>query len=151
MTQVDPDSLRVSKVVPGRKERVFSAWTDPAKLKKWWTIGEGWTTSFAEVDLKVGGRFSLGNEQAGGAKLVITGEFLVVEPNDRLVYTWRFPGEPPQQSVVTVEFKGMGDATEVVVTHEQAMKIMGPEAVAGWNAILRSLALWSSRAGPSDD
>jgi len=44
----------------------------------------------------------------------------------------------------------MGDATEVVVTHEQAMKAMGPEAVAGWNAVLRSLALWSSSAGPSD-
>jgi uncharacterized protein YndB with AHSA1/START domain len=135
------ETLRVRSIVPSRKEKVFRAWTEPSALKQWWTIGEGWRTSFAEVDLRVGGRFTLGNEQAGGTTLLITGEFLEIEPPDKLVYTWRFPGETPENGIVTVEFKGQGDDTEVIITHEQASKAMAPGAIAGWGS-----ALWSLKA-----
>ena len=109
-------------------------------MKRWWTIGEGWKTSFVDVDLRVGGRFAVRNEQAGGDPLLITGEFLVVQPPDKLVYTWRFQLPKPEDTLVTVEFRSVGDATEVFVTHEHSSKDMGPSAVAGWNAALEGLA-----------
>jgi len=134
------ETLRVSRIVPARKEMVFKAWTDPSQLKKWWCIGEGWTTPFAEVDLRVGGRIALGNQPLGGGTVVITGEFLRVEPPDRLVYTWRFPGARPEESVVTVEFNELGAQTEVVITHERSPKAMAPGAIAGWRTALEGLA-----------
>jgi uncharacterized protein YndB with AHSA1/START domain len=133
------ETIRVRKVVPARKERVFRAWTDPAQMKQWWTIGEGWKTSFVEVDLRVGGRFAVGNEPATGSPLLIEGEFLVVQPPDKLVYTWRFQLPKPEETLVTVEFRSLGDETEVLVTHEHSSKEMGPSAVAGWNAALEAL------------
>jgi uncharacterized protein YndB with AHSA1/START domain len=127
-------------VVAARKERVFRAWTEPSQLKRWWTIGEGWTTTFVDMDLRVGGRFTLGNAPADGSVVLITGEFLVIQPPDKLVYTWRFHAPKPEDGKVTVEFRGLGDRTEVIVTHEHVSKEMGPSAIAGWNAALQSLA-----------
>jgi uncharacterized protein YndB with AHSA1/START domain len=134
------ETIRVRKVVPAPKERVFRAWTEPSQVKRWWTIGDGWKTSSVDVDLRVGGRFTVRNEQAGGDPLLITGEFVVVQPPDKLVYTWRFQLPKPEDTLVTVEFRGLGDATEVFVTHEHSSKDMGPSAVAGWNAALEGLA-----------
>lgn len=140
MTERPTETLRVSRVVPATRERVFRAWTEPEQVKRWWTIGEGWSTQSAEIDLRVGGKFALGNRAEGGQVVLITGEFLVVEPPDRLVYTWRFPGSEPAENKVTVEFRDNGGKTEVVVVHEQASKEMAEGAVAGWTAALRSLA-----------
>jgi len=125
--------------VPAPKTKVFKAWTDPEQLKRWWSIADGWSTTFAEVDLKVGGRFALGNKPPGGELVLVTGEYLLVSPPDKLVYTWRFSGPKPEESVVTVEFNGLGETTEVVVTHEQSSPDMGPSALAGWGIVLQSL------------
>jgi len=134
------ETIRVRKVVPAPKERVFRAWTEPSQVKRWWTIGDGWKTASVDVDLRVGGQFTVRNEQAGEDPLLITGEFVVVQPPDKLVYTWRFQLPKPEDTLVTVEFHGLGDATEVLVTHEHSSKEMGPSAVAGWNAALEGLA-----------
>jgi len=134
------ETVQVRKVVPATKERVFRAWTDASQVKRWWTLGEGWKTSFVELDLKVGGRFTVGNEPAAGSPLVITGEFLEVQPPDKLVYTWRFQLPKPEDTLVTVEFRSLGTETEVLVTHEHSSKEMGPSAVAGWTAALNGLA-----------
>jgi uncharacterized protein YndB with AHSA1/START domain len=133
------ETIRVRKIVPARKDRVFRAWTEPSQVKRWWTLGEGWKTSFVDLDLRVGGRFTVGNEPVSGNPLVITGEFLVVQPPDKLVYTWRFQLPTPEETLVTVEFRSLGDETEVLVTHEHSSKEMGPSAVAGWNAALEGL------------
>ena len=134
------ETIRVRRVVPARKERVFRAWTEPSQMKRWWTIGEGWKTSFVDVDLRVGGRFTVGNEPAGGSPLLITGEFLVVQPPDKLVYRWLFHTPTPEESLVTVEFNDLGSSTEIVITHEGMSKDMGPSAIAGWSTALSGLA-----------
>jgi uncharacterized protein YndB with AHSA1/START domain len=109
-------------------------------VRKWWRLGEGWTTPSADVELKVGGKISLGNQPSGGGLVVVTGEFLEIDPPDRLVYTLRFPGSIPEVSVVTVEFNKLGEReTEIVITQEMT-KAMVPGAVAGWNAGLDALS-----------
>jgi uncharacterized protein YndB with AHSA1/START domain len=139
------ETLTVTRVVPAPRNRVFRAWTVPSELKKWWTIGEGWKTSSAEIDLRVGGTFSIGNEPLGGGAVVISGKFLVVEPPRKLVYTWLFPGSTPEASTITVEFRDLGPQTEVVVTHAGASKEMLLGAIAGWEAALAGLLLFLQR------
>jgi uncharacterized protein YndB with AHSA1/START domain len=139
MAEKPPETLRIRKVIPAARERVFKAWIDPAQVKKWWSLGEGWKTPVAEVDLRVGGRFSIGNEPSGGGVVLITGEFLAVDPPDKLVYTWRFPGARPEESRVTVEFNDLGEQTEVVVTHEEIGQEMMEGAVSGWQDALENL------------
>jgi uncharacterized protein YndB with AHSA1/START domain len=134
------ETIRVTRIVNAGKERVFKAWTDPAEVRKWWRLGEGWTTPTADVELKVGGKISLGNQPSGGGLMVVTGEFLKVEVPDRLVYTLRFPGSVPEESIVTVEFNELGiNKTQIVITQEMS-KAMVPGALAGWNAGLDALS-----------
>jgi uncharacterized protein YndB with AHSA1/START domain len=139
MTAEKFETLRIKRVIPARKERLFRAWTQPEELRKWWTIGEGWRAEFAEIDLRVGGKFKIGNMPRRGELVPLSGEFLEIEPPDRLVYTWRFGLTNPSQSIITVEFRDVGDKTEVSITHERSPKDMGPAAVAGWESILEGL------------
>ena len=95
------ESLTVSRTIPAPRARVFKAWTTPSEVKKWWSLGEGWKTPKAEVDLRVGGKLSIANEPEGGGAVTITGEFVLVEPPNKLVYTWVFPGEKTEESLIT--------------------------------------------------
>jgi uncharacterized protein YndB with AHSA1/START domain len=139
MDQDPDDTLRVRRVIAAGREKVFQAWIEPAQVKRWWNLGEGWKTLSAEIDPRVGGKFSLGNEPSGGGRLVITGEFLVVNPPKRLIYTWRFPGASPEESKVTVEFNDLGGQTEVVVTHEGMGGAMRERGLSGWQRALERL------------
>jgi uncharacterized protein YndB with AHSA1/START domain len=134
------ETICVRRIVNASKETAFKAWTESSQVTKWWNLGEGWTTPSAELDPKVGGKISLGNQPSGGGVMLITGEYLRVEPPDRLVYTFLFPGAIPEESIVTVEFNALGDKqTEIVVTHEMG-RGMVPNAIAGWNSALESLS-----------
>ena len=83
------EKIRVTRIIRATKERVFRAWTDPSQLKSWWSLGEGWNTLSAEVDLRVGGKISFGNQPTGGGIMLISGEFLAIEPPDRLAaFEW---------------------------------------------------------------
>ncbi len=53
-------TLRINRTFRAPREKVFSAWTDPEKLKRWWGAHEGFTTPIAEIDLRVGGSYRLG-------------------------------------------------------------------------------------------
>jgi uncharacterized protein YndB with AHSA1/START domain len=45
-----------SRIVNATRDLVFSAWTNPEHLKNWWGPS-GFTNSFNEFDLRVGGRW----------------------------------------------------------------------------------------------
>jgi len=97
--------------------RVFDAWTQPAQLRAWWGPRPV-TCSDAEVDLRVGGQFRIVNALPDGGTVTIHGEFRVVEPPRKLVYTWRMDEGMLESSLVTVTFEPRGESTEVVVVHE---------------------------------
>lgn len=109
-------SLVARRTIRASVERVFAAWTEPEQLRAWWGPRPV-RCSDAEVDLRVGGRYRIVNALPDGGSITIHGEFRVVEAPRKLVYTWRL-GER-ELSLVTVRFEPLGDATEVVVVHEE--------------------------------
>jgi glutathione S-transferase len=78
-------------------------------------------TPVAEVDLKVGGRYRIHMQAPDGTVHKVTGTYQVVDPPQRLVYTWQWETAPePSETLVTVEFHERGAGkTEVVLTHER--------------------------------
>jgi uncharacterized protein YndB with AHSA1/START domain len=113
-------TLRLERRFPAPREKVFRAWTQPEALKKWW-CPSGWTPTEIEVDLRVGGSYRIGMRQRpGGSPVYVRGEFVEVRPPERLVYTWRWDGAlaDMRETRVTVEFRDAGQATEIVLTHE---------------------------------
>jgi uncharacterized protein YndB with AHSA1/START domain len=77
--------------------------------------------------------------------VAIEGEFQVVEPPTRLVYTWRM-GDEGELSRVTVRFEARDGGTEVIVTHEQLPRddVVASHG-AGWSGCLDGLARYATR------
>lgn len=155
-------TLNLSRTFTASRERIFSAWTDPEQLKRWWGAGEGFTTPIAEIDLRVGGSYRLGMKPPDQNVIyVVGGVYREVQPPAKLVYTWTWEPpldsetmEPasehppemanmalPNQTLVTVEFHAQGNATELVLTHEYfADQPTRDEHNKGWNGTFDRLA-----------
>jgi uncharacterized protein YndB with AHSA1/START domain len=131
--------------------RMFRAWTDPDELKSWFGRGPGSIES-AQVDVRVGGtwRFDLG--AGDGNRDVLFGEYLAVEPNRRLVFSWRHERtdasgrvETSAPSQVTVTFEPVDAGVRVKLVHAAIAGSDGRIGVGtGWSA---SFATLSERFG----
>jgi uncharacterized protein YndB with AHSA1/START domain len=145
----DPQSqdptLIVRRIIQATPERLFKAWTEPEQLKKWWGP-RSVTCVDAEVDLRVGGLYRIANQFSDGKVLWISGEFQLIEPPRKLVYTWRI--EPAQQpaELVTVSFEPRASgATEVIIIHEHIPnKAARDRHEQGWFGCLDGLAKYLS-------
>jgi uncharacterized protein YndB with AHSA1/START domain len=69
----------------------------------------------------------------------LTGHYEEIVPNEKLVYTWRWEdwAQHVEDTLVTVEFIDKGDATEIVVTHQNlANEAAVKGQTFGWKGIL---------------
>jgi uncharacterized protein YndB with AHSA1/START domain len=122
-------------------ERVFDAWTMPEQLRQWWGPRPV-TCSGASVDLRVGGAYRIGNRLPDGNVVWISGEFEVVEPPRRLVYSWLVEGKNVEadRSLVTVRFEPRDGGTEVIIVHERIdSEETKRDHERGWNGCLDGL------------
>ena len=112
-----PTSVTVRRTIPARRDVVFAAWTTPEALKQWSAPGDR-TSPVVEVDLRVGGRYRIDIAAPAGLTHRVVGEYLEVDPPNRLVYTWQWETNPALGStLVTVDFLDRGAETEVVLVH----------------------------------
>jgi uncharacterized protein YndB with AHSA1/START domain len=133
-------ALVVRRTIAAPVERVFAAWTEPEQLRRWWGP-KGVACSSAEVELRVGGRYRLGNRMPDGSTLYIVGEFERIERPRELVYSWRHEGDESAPMRVTVRFETIDRATEVIVVHERLRDIASRDRhAAGWDGCLDGLA-----------
>jgi uncharacterized protein YndB with AHSA1/START domain len=68
------------------RELVFQAWTDPARLKRWWGPRH-FTNPVCEVDLKAGGAWKIVMRGPDGAEHTAQGVYREIVPPERLVFT----------------------------------------------------------------
>ena len=115
---VTKPSLTIKRRFNVRPEKVFQAWADPEKLKKWLGPGEVRCTS-VEADARAGGRYRFIMQKPGAPEEHnVAGVYREVVPNEKLVFTWAWKSTPEQESLVTVTFKPDGDGTLMTLTHE---------------------------------
>lgn len=111
-------SLVARRTIRATPEHLFDAWTQPSHLKHWWGP-PGVDCIDAQVDLRIGGAYRIANRFPDGRVVWITGQFEVIEPPSRLVYTWRLETQESAPERVTVRFEERGELTEVIVLHER--------------------------------
>jgi len=134
-------SLRLSRVVPADRERVFRAWTDPTIMKNW-LCPEGLTVAEASSDPTVGGRLRIQMRTPEGKTHTAVGVYRKVERPTRFVCTWRWeePDGDIGETLLTVELKALGDSTEVTLTHEGFPSAEATSShEGGWTSILERL------------
>jgi uncharacterized protein YndB with AHSA1/START domain len=130
--------LRVSRRLPARPEDVYRAWTEPERIRRWMSPGSAQLVA-AECDVRVGGRFHLLMRDRG-VDYEHTGEYRALRPPEGLEFTWVSKGTHERETLVTVELREAGDATDLVLVHT---RLPDAEAVArhrgGWEGIVRKL------------
>jgi uncharacterized protein YndB with AHSA1/START domain len=118
-TAVKP-SLTIKRRLKAPPAKVFAAWTDPEKIKRWMGPGEIKAVR-AESDARVGGRYRVLMQTPGGEQHDVSGVYREVVANEKLVFTWSWkvaPPDEPHQSLVTVLIKPDGAGTLLTLTHE---------------------------------
>ena len=126
-------SLTIKRRFNAPPAQVFSAWTDPEKIKGWMGPGEVKTVR-AETDLRVGGRYRIIMHTPAGEEHDVSGVYREVIPNEKLVYSWTWKATPERESLVTVTFKGDGGGTLLTLTHEQFFdEAVRDSHQGGWN------------------
>ena len=105
--------LVLTRILNARRENVYRAWTDPVLLKQWFTP-KPWTTTVAELDVRVGGSNLIVMRSPEGQEFPNRGVYLEVVPNERLVMTdaytraWEPSEKPFMTAVLTFEEAGPG-------------------------------------------
>lgn len=111
-------SLTMARRLNAPVAKVFAAWTTPDVLARWW--GPHHTRVIeAEMDVREGGTFRIVLGEANGARHEVSGRYVTVDPDARLVFTWAWTIAPERRSRVTVTFRVIPKGTEVTVQHDQ--------------------------------
>lgn len=105
----------ITRVFDAPRELVWQAWTTESELAAW-LHPLGVATGDVSCDVRVGGRYryTMTNDETG-EQFPTGGEYLEVEPMDRLVFTWGDPDAPVEGTpVITLTFIPRGERTELV-------------------------------------
>lgn len=135
-------TLHITRMIPAPIQKVWDAWTRPELLARW-AAPEGVEHIEYEVDLRVGGAYTLRMQTPEGGQHTAVGVYTEVDAPNRIAYTWDWVEEDYHMGVdtlVTVEFRPAGNATEVVLTHEHFPVSEATEGHnEGWSSCLNRL------------
>jgi uncharacterized protein YndB with AHSA1/START domain len=95
---------------------VFEVMSQPEHVKRWWgQLGEGYSVSVCEIDLRPGGKWRFVNKHPQG-EAVFYGEYREISPPGRMVFTEIFEPYPDVVSVVTSVLTAEGGKTRLTAT-----------------------------------
>ncbi len=135
-TDDSSDALRIRRVLPVPRDRVFDAWLDPASLARWMGTGEG--AEVTALEPKVGGKFRIVMRHRGG-EVEHWGEYLAIDRPSLLSFTWLSVNTDHRSTLVTVELLERPDGTELILTHRQLPPNQMDAHRRGWTAIVAAL------------
>jgi len=137
-----PIELRIERTFDAPQEMVFDAWADHDQAVKWHGP-EGFTVPTCEMDVSEGGIYRMCMREPDGTDHIVTGQYVVVDRPNRLVFSWAWEeeGVAGHATEVTVEFTANGDKTDIVLIHRgfESEESMNGHNM-GWTSSFDSLA-----------
>jgi uncharacterized protein YndB with AHSA1/START domain len=143
----------IERSYPVAPEKVFAAFSDPAKKRRWYAGGERGETHHVEefeMDFRVGGKESTRyrmNESTPfpGTILANVGNYHEIAPNRRIINasTMSLGERPISVSLVTFEFLKTEKGTDLIFTHQGVFfEMSGGEEMRkqGWQKLFDQLA-----------
>ncbi len=158
--------FEISRLYDAPREKVWQAWTEPARLKQWWGP-RGFTVHTCKVDLRPGGTFLYGMKAPDGGD--VWGKFVYreIEPQEKLGFIVSFsdaqggvtthPSSPgwPKYILSTVQFSKAGPKKtnvsiswiphEATETERRTFEEGRPSMQQGWGGTLDQLEAYLGR------
>ena len=142
------NDLTISRLIKAPRQVVWTAWTTPEHLQKWW-CPKPWTTRIRRFDLRPGGAFDTLMTGPDGEESSNPGAFLEIVPQERIVFTtaltegWR-PGTPWLSITAIIVMKDEGNQTRYTarVLHKDAEDRRRHEELGfqdGWGTCIEQL------------
>ena len=142
---VSHSTFVIERRYPTRLQRVFAAFSDPAKKRRWFAEGEGSRLEEFEMDFRVGGSERVCFRLKDGRLCTNHTVYQDILPDRRIVmvYTMTIGDRRISSSQATVEFLPLESGTDLIFT-EQAAFFEGADGPqireAGWRQLLEQLA-----------
>jgi uncharacterized protein YndB with AHSA1/START domain len=133
-------TVRVIHRFPQSPERVFDAWLDPEKARKFLFATPTGEMVRAEIDARVGGKFTF-VDRRNGEDVEHVGEYLEIDRPRRLVFSFAVPRFSAERTRVTVEIAASDSGCELTLTHEGVLPDYATRTEGGWRMILDGLAV----------
>jgi uncharacterized protein YndB with AHSA1/START domain len=102
------DGFQIVRVFAAPRERVWAEWTDPEAFADWFG-GPDLEVRVSAFDVRPGGRWRA-TMLAPNSEIQWAGQWLVVEPPERLQLTMTDRPEQDEMAVITVELVDLGDS-----------------------------------------
>jgi uncharacterized protein YndB with AHSA1/START domain len=146
--------LVITRVFDAARERVWKAWTEPERLKRWFGP-QDFTVPVCSVDLRVGGSFHLSMRSPDGKDYWVKGVYREITPPARLVYADYFSDKGgnivsptaygmstdfPVESLITVTLEEREGKTKMTLQSAAPSGRERDDAEAGWNQSFDKLA-----------
>lgn len=147
MTTGEPQAsetvLRLRRTIRAPRERVYQAWADSGEIQNWWGP-KGFSCSECEWNAAPGGSYRTCMTSPDGNTICLGGIFQEVVPPEKLVFTlqWENADGPTAgaETLVTVEFRDLGEKTEILLVHERFPNAEARDAhEKGWSSSLECL------------
>lgn len=150
------DPIIIEGLFKAAPERLFRAFTDPRDVSSWFLPKSG-NLEAIEIDLKIGGSWCFVIDRTEDKQIHFEGEYLVIDPPNRLEFSWRHvkefadgTRETTDTSKVAVTFTPSGKATEVRLCHEAIKTEDARHGVGGgWNGCFERLAAFTKSLASS--
>jgi uncharacterized protein YndB with AHSA1/START domain len=131
--------VRVTRRFNASPARVFDAWIDPERARKWLFATPTGAMVRVEIDARVGGSFIF-VDRRDGEDVEHTGEYLEIDRPRRLVFTFRVPKYSTESTRVLIDIVPREGGCELTLTHENVLPDYSSRAEAGWTRVLDALA-----------
>ncbi|HXW46363.1 MAG TPA: SRPBCC family protein [Streptosporangiaceae bacterium] len=106
--------ILITREFAAPRHLVWRAWTEPDLIRRWWSGDRGEVTSVTN-DLRVGGAWRWVMRANPGFEVAFHGEYLEIEPDERLVRTEVFEGAPDAAAVSTLSLTEAGGRTTTTI------------------------------------
>lgn len=137
-----PTVLRLDRILPAPRGRVFAALTRAEALRQW-LCPEGFSVPAAEADARVGGRYRIEMRAPDGSLHRVGGVYREIRPPELLVFTWAWEPENEMAGVETtvrVELAADGDKTRMSMVHTGLPTAKARDSHAwGWSSAFNNL------------
>ena len=125
--------ITVSTTISSDVSTVWKNWNRPADIKKWNTASEDWHTTECTVDFQVGGKFNARMEaKDGSVGFNLIGQYVHIDHQKLIKYVLE------DGRRVTVEFKNLGELTQVNQTFIPDEEHSKEDQRDGWQNILNN-------------